>query len=427
MMTSTSIYQDNILMDGLGDILDRTEVAKKILHMPENPDNVGAIPYAQRLHLLYRLRYMHLPRIEEFRIAESIDIALRQGYDLRNPANAETWSMLTDEPLFQPRLKMPAGVVSIIGNSGTGKTEAITRILQSYPKQLIHHPRFPRIAGDHWQVSWMSITIPASGRSIDMARSLMDDWQRLMAPLGKTFSERFEKSLSREKLQGQRLLEEWRKVAESHSLGILHIDEIQNLFKLQTLEKRRKAKGVRGSDSGADPGLPIIEDQLLKWILTLTASWSMPIILSGTPDGFSALKHRMATSQRLVSLGHHTLPRFLHVEEPEFAKMFFPALISYQLLANPLKGTPDVARTLLNLTAGIPRMLVALWICAQRIAIERRDDTFRLQDLHTAAKTYMAPVMPAIAALASGDPYLMAQFEDLLPEDWDIWDQLVAK
>jgi hypothetical protein len=35
--------------------------------------------------------------------------------------------------------------------------------------------------------------------------------------------------------------------------------------------------------------------------------------------------------------------------------------------------------------------------------------------------------MPAIAALASGDPYLMAQFEDLLPEDWDIWDQLVAK
>lgn len=419
MNNSFLIYQENVLMDGLGEILDRTEVAKKILFMPEIPDNISTIPYSLRLHLLYKLRYLHLPRIEEFRIAESIDIALRQGYDLRNPANAETWSMLTDEPLFQPRLKMPAGLVSIIGNSGTGKTETITRILQSYPKQLIHHPEFPNMVGDHWQVSWMSITIPASGRAIDMARSLMDEWQRVMVPLGKSFCERFEKTLSRDKQKGELVLKEWHKVAKSHFLGILHIDEIQNLFKLLTLEKRRKS-GQRA----LDPGLPIIDDQLLKWILTVTAEWSMPIILSGTPDGFAALQRRMATSQRLVGLGYHSLSRFEHAEDPEFAKMFFPALISYQLLAHALKGTPDVARTLIELTAGIPRLLVALWVCAQRIAMERRDDTFRIEDIHIAANTYLAPVMPAVAALNSGNPDQMAQFEDLMPDDWDIWSQL---
>lgn len=76
---------------------------------------------------------------------------------------------------------------------------------------------------------------------------------------------------------------------------------------------------------------------------------------------------------------------------------------------------------MLELSAGVRRLMSALWVAGQRIALERSDDTFRMEDIHRAARTYLAPVGPAVAALRSGDPNLMRRYEDLMPRDSDFW------
>lgn len=421
-VTEGDPYSGNILIEGLGPIRSRAEWTESLFCLPPRPGSVASIPVHARMHWLMSVRDLHVPRQEELRLAESLDLSLRQGYRYRHPAAAATWATLTREPLAQQELRMPAGALTVVGHSGTGKTEAIRRILGCYPCQIMRHESFPNLLGPHYQVGWISVDVPASGRAVDLAAALMRAWQRAMVPAGGEHAQRFERSLALGRQQGARMLEEWRQVACSHFLGVLHLDEIQNLFKLMTLEQRRKRGRVGTREQSA--GLAIVEDQVLKWILSLTNEWGIPLCLSGTPDGIQALKTRFAIGQRLVSAGYHVMRPFSPEGDAELERSFLPALLSYQYVAHPLSASPELIEALMALTAGIPRLLVVLWIAAHRVAFERRDDTLRIEDLHRAAKTYLAPVMPAVQALRSSDPRLCERFEDLLPTGWDAWDSL---
>jgi hypothetical protein len=213
------------------------------------------------------------------------------------------------------------------------------------------------------------------------------------------------------------MLDEWRQVARAHFLGILHLDEVQNFFKLPNLAKRRKKNG-----SPEDIELSIVEDQCLKWILSLTNTWQIPVLLTGTPDGVGALTKRLANIQRFVMGGCCSYRHFERIDDPSYAKGFVEQLARYQFVATPLVVTSELLDLILLLTAGIPRLIVALWIAAHRVAFERPNgDDLRLEDLKKAADTYLAPVAPAVAALRSKDPRLMARYEDLVRRDDNYW------
>ena len=118
---------------------------------------------------------------------------------------------------------------AVVGHSGVGKTEAILRALNRYPKQVIVHEKFPRLEGSHPQVVWISVDVPASGKAIDLARNLMVAWD---AALHRAIPDREARFLDIPATRdGARLLDEWRQVAISHFLGVLHLDEVQNFFK----------------------------------------------------------------------------------------------------------------------------------------------------------------------------------------------------
>ena len=109
------------------------------------------------------------------------------------------------------------------------------------------------------------------------------------------------------------MLDEWRQVVSAYFLGALHLDEVQNFFKLPTLKKQRSK-----SSDAADLELSIIEDQCLKWMLKLTKTWKIPIIISGTSDGVGALMKRLANTQRFVSGGYHPIKHFESADDPAF-------------------------------------------------------------------------------------------------------------
>ncbi|MEB5964228.1 AAA family ATPase [Comamonas testosteroni] len=296
------------------------------------------------------------------------------------------------------------------GVSGSGKSEAILRCLGTYPQQVIPHKSFFKLAGGLQQVAWLSIDVPSSGRATDLAAALMTSWKKA------TNSTRFDRILAADRRHGSQMLEEWRQVASSHFLGLLHLDEIQNFFKLSTLDRRRKRKV-----GDAAPELSIVEDQCLKWILTLMNTWQIPLLVSGTPDGISALTRRLSNAQRIVTSGYHAFVHFTSATDAVYRRIFLRQLSTYQFVATPVNVTDELAQLIWEKTAGVQRLIIALWIAAHRVAFERKADDLQLDDFRVAADTYLSLVQPAVAALCSNDPQRLSRYEDLTPRDNSFW------
>ncbi|WP_322627863.1 hypothetical protein [Halothiobacillus sp.] len=105
-----------------------------------------------------------------------------------------------------------------------------------------------------------------------------------------------------------------------------------------------------------------------------------------------------------------------------------PELLKYQWVVHRLEDSRELRELIINLTAGIRRLIIALWIGAQRLALERSgDDGLRLEDIKEAGAYYLAPVRPAVEALKSGDPKLMSKYEDLFRVDDEFWFQFWAR
>ena len=404
-------YEGNILTSGLGAIRSIPEVLAGHTHLPLIPSSMGDIPRHVRLHLLMAVRDIHIPPLEERRIHETVSLLIRQGYRHRNPDSTATWGLVSGQAPRQGILLPTAWSGCVGGISGVGKTEACLRSLTCLP-QVIRHEHFPRVVGGLTQVAWQSVEVPPSGKAIHLARALMEVWEATTGE--RRFGNWLDKDTRRD---GMRALDEWRQVASSHFLGLLHLDEIQNMFKLQNLRQRKTRKGVSGL-----PELSIVEDCALRWILQLNNTAHIPLLVSGTPDGIGALSKRLSTLQRLNSFGYHELHpiAFVPGQDPPGGPLM-GVLARYQYVKTRLTVDDNVVRNIIDLTGGVQRLIIALWFAAHRVAFERDSDDLRLEDFHTAATTWLAPLIPAVAALRSRDPTKMALYHDLLPHNAAFW------
>lgn len=412
-------YAGNLLTAQLGPILSREETLTRLAFMPSPPENLSDVPRHIRRHMLMEIRDLHLPSLAGARVAETTDLLIRQSYRYRDPARAATWTTVANEP-YCTAPRQPAMAAVVVGYSGVGKTDAIKRALNMYPAQVITHAKFPKLVGPHHQIVWLSADVPASGRASDLAANLMRAFDEAMASYLPEQPSRFATLLSRDRRNGPQMLDEWRQVVAMHFLGVLHIDEVQNFFKLPTLEQRRKLKG----DGLIE--LRLIEDQALKSILTFTNTAQIPLLLSGTPDGVGALSKRLSNVQRFVSSGYHKMEPFWNASDKAF-EFFVDQLARYQFVGKRLVVGGELRALVFQLTAGIPRLMVALWIAAHLVAFERQIDDLRIDDFKRAARTHLAPVAPAVAALLSRDPLQMRRYEDLMPSDDGFWESLWSR
>lgn len=404
-------YTGNILIDQLREIPDRRRALQSLICRPEKPAQMEGVPKHIRLHQLFDVRDLHIPPLIEGQLLQSIDLMVRRGYKYRDPKIAKTWATISGETQQSVAQIPQAFAAAVEGISGVGKTQACLRCLNYFEQQTIEHSTFPRMVGAHQQVVRLSVEVPASGKASDLARSLMQAWQDA------TGSQRFAMWLNKDRIQdGMKALDEWRQVAVSHFLGILHLDEVQNLFKLKSLKQRTNRQGRTEA-----PELSIVEDQVLRWLLYLTNSGQIPLLVSGTPDGIGGLTKRLSTLQRLNTVGYHPFEPFSDPLASEFRKTFLPQLGQYQYVQNPLAVDDNLGKLIVDLTGGIHRVVIALWVAAHRVAFERRDDSLRLDDFVEAANTWLAPLAPAISAIRSKDAKKMSAYEDLVPRDTGFW------
>lgn len=405
-------YAGNILVSGLGDIPSPEDALISLITLPPHPGTLEGMPTYLRLHQLMSMRDFHLPPLIERQLLQTVDLMVRKGYHYRDPRLASTWSDISGEHQPRRNLLAPAFAAAVEGLSGVGKTQACIRSLLNFPHQVISHSEFPHLANGLQQAVWLSVEVPASGKAADLARALMEAWDDAMG------TKRFAKWLAKDKItNGMLALDEWRQVAVGHFLGVLHLDEIQNLFKLTSLKVRKDRKR-----SGETSELSIVEDQLLRWLLYLTNSGQIPLLVSGTPDGIGALTKRLSTLERITTMGYHRFDPFSNPLAPEF-QTFLGKLGKYQFVRHKIAVDDALAHLIIGLTGGIQRVIIALWFAAHRVAFERKSDDLRLSDFTDAAKTWLAPLAPAIAAVSSKDPEKMGRYEDLIRRDTTFWAQ----
>lgn len=409
-------YRNNLLISACGPILNNEELLKRLSYNPEVPSNLENMPVEIRKHQMMSTRLLHIPSKTGIEVAQSIDLMLRQGYVNRNPKEPTTWNALYNDLSFKLAPKMPPLASYICGISGSGKSMGVERPLQFIP-QVVTHQNFPHMQSSFTQLIWIKVDAPSSGKTSDFALSLMRETDRL---LNSTHFSKYYDGSNQNKV-GAQLLDLWLAKAKMHFLGLLVIDEVSNFFKIESLK-------VRMQKSATPEKLPlrIVDDETIKFCLNLNNTSSIPLIAIGTPDGMQAFATRLSTAERLITGGYHEFLNAKSSKDSYFEKYMMNTLFKYQWFPEKLENTDELIDLVYRLSAGVPRIYIALWYLAHRSAFDRGAKSLAAEDFLHASNTYMAPLRPAINALISNKPNMLSVYEDLLPRDDAFWASLFA-
>ena len=402
------VYGDNILLQPLGPPLKTRELPGRLSVSIPKPTPDFFQHRTACLHALETLDDLFVPCPSNMAFAISLDLMLRKGYRYRSPTLPSTWSTLYGNP--RPATS-PAMMLHMGGLSGTGKSRGIQRVLEGY-KQTAVHAKFPGFVGPLAQLVWMKVDVPATGRLVDLALTLMMETDRALG------TDLFKDVLRKGTGRGLPLFNHWLSVAKRHFLGVLVLDEIQNLFSVAPVKVRKVA--LRPGTAAEAP-LKVKDDEALKTILTLSNMWAIPLVLSGTPDGISALTTRFSTLQRFGSCGSHTMVRTTSVDDLYYRKCLFPELNQLVYCRNPIADETAMMEKLLKVSGGIRRVMSHAWRFGQRVMLEQAGVAtnqlkFEPRHLEMAANVYMKELQPAIKALDGDDIFAMRRYQDLVTQ-----------
>lgn len=397
-------HRDNALITACGKPLEPVEIGKRLIYLPPQPDQSFDVSRGEMKHLLADVRRMHIPTATGIEIAETIGDMLVQGYVHRNPKDPSTWrriySTIGAQAAFSP-IQLGATVTGI---SGAGKSTAIERALNLYP-QVVLHEHLPGLARPSPQLLWLKVDAPSSGKLVDLVDNLS---QATDAALGTAHTANL---FTGRRPSGSALAHRWLQMISCNFLGILVLDELQNLFKIATKAERTAASRRPG---GQRPQLRIVDDEALKFLLTLTNFAKIPTLYCSTPDGLAALNTRMSTAQRMLTAGFYTVPHAKSADDDFFRKRLFPVLCQYQCLPGKLPASDELRRLLFDVSAGVPRIAVTAWILAGERAIKRNAGGLSFEDFQHVRSHELGPLRPAVEALLSDDPRRLQIYEDLM-------------
>src|SRR4030095_3827319 len=221
-------YQGNPLIEALPQIWTRAKVEEMLAFFPPYSEVDRKSDDELRVHLIERAREFFIPQGIHLEVEIRVSCMLRRGYMQRNPlargfgpeinSQIETLRIQQARKVFLPS---KARGFAVVGISGVGKSTTLERILQFYP-QVIWHSQY----GDQplilKQLVWLKLDCPKDGSIKGLC---LNFFQTVDDVLGTNYYDRYTSS----RRTVDELLPTMARVAALHCLGMLVIDEIQNL------------------------------------------------------------------------------------------------------------------------------------------------------------------------------------------------------
>lgn len=383
-------YADNPFIWALPPIRDTKTTIKELRALPAFQEHEINLPAHLRVHAMQRLLTQFFqPFSKHITLETRLSILIRQGYIGRNPATPDFIKHLNNgfDRIKNKDINItPSQIVNItsnsfgiVGTSGCGKSLALRRILEGYPK-AIYHPELHL-----YQVPWLKLECPSDG---SLKQLCINFFVALDNRLGTKYRRRFGKS----RTSPNELVADMAHLSQLHGIGVLVIDEIQNL-EVQ-------------SDDG--------EKEMLNFFVTLVNDVGIPVVLVGTPKARRLFAKDFSHARRSSGLGSVT---WEPMKQDANWKELTTLLWEYQWIKNKAILTDDIRQALYDCSQGVIDILIKLFVLCQWRAILTKAEVISAALILQVYKDEFTAIHPMIAALKSGDPDKIAMYGDLKMPD----------
>lgn len=387
-----SEFSGNPLIEALPPIPDSEAWMRVLESVPTIDVCERQLPVHLRTQCTMRLLRFFQPLPQHIELAGRVDLILRQGYLERNPLNGDRVKIMQRAYEHHPfgGGATTAGFVearpifssSVVGVSGVGKTTTVRRILGAYPP-VIYHPKYHL-----HQVVWLKLDCPPDGSLKQLLANLVAEFDRL---LGTDFSREIKSRTALEEIH--QLVNQ---LAAVYNLGVLVIDEIQNLS-----VKRSGGREV-----------------MMNFFQELCNELNVPVLLMGTMKAARVLQLDFRQARRNAAIGSFTWDR---LKNDNIWKLLLESLWRFQWVRNPASLNTEMTDYLHERTQGLVAVLITAFSLAQMRAINAETETLTKKLFDTIFERELKPIHPMLKALRSGDPRRIARYEDIaLPQVGDL-------
>lgn len=382
-------YRNNPLLEALPPIWDDKAVVNRLASKPIYNASERNLPTHLRLHCVQRIsRDFFRPLSRHLELQQSLSRLIRDGYVGRNPltpnyafrARKDAYELIVKGNTSGYPVNTPTSAgFALVGISGIGKSSSLLRILQMYPQVILHRKYKGQDMPAPYQIVWLKMDCPHDGSIRGLCLNF------LLAVDSLVGTKYYKKNASK---NPDELLPIMAQAAAVHCLGVLVIDEIQNL---------QEAKDDRAA-------------QMLNFFVQLVNTIGLPVVLVGTYKALPALNGEFRNARRNSGQGDATWHHFKKDGEWEW---LLQGLWKYQW--TNIKS--DLDQTFIDVmydeSQGISDIAVKLFMLAQWRALDKELDRITPELIRSVARDRLTLIRPALEALRSGKKRLIQKFADI--------------
>ena len=380
------MHTGNPLVDTLPRIRSDAEWVAQLLRAPAFDLNERKLEAHLRSYKVSKLKRLFIPTPQHYKFGRRLDQLIRCGYEHRNPLLPARAALL--QAAFERMQRSgeatpivftdadPMWSYALIGCSGAGKSTTAESVLGSYP-QRIFHPHY-----NITQVVWIKVDCPKGGGIRDLALSFVQAFDKVLGQKGNNYS----------RMNAQELTALAHLLAVAHHLGVVVLDELQNLS--------AKKSGGR--------------EEMLNWFQELVNLFKLPVVLLGTYKAKAVLQLDLRHGRRAGVTGSEIWDPLKR--GPEFDYLM-KKIWYYSWLRNVGELTEELLQAIYEETQGIRAFMVDMFLVVQLHALWKGLETITPELFKSVARAEFSTVQPMLNALRSKDPNRQKKFEDLVSYD----------
>lgn len=348
-----SEYQGNPLIEALPEKICDQDIVQKLSYYPDYDPKTRNHSVEQRTEYLTRITHLRQPLPEYISCFRFMETAIKEGYLSKNPLNPITHNFLQYPILSAPTIEQKIGSftpngcgITIVGESGVGKSCMLNQILHCFP-QVIQHRSYNNKCLSFQQVVWIKVDCPHDSSVRGLCHSIIAELDDACST----------KTNPAKNIAG--LLDQIEAKIKSSFLGILVIDEMQNL-------KIAKTGG---------------EQNLLRFLHSLVNNIGVPIVFCGNPPLDQILSKEIKSARRAENGG------FIEMNHLKYDGLWDLVLEPLWELQWTNVETPlitDLSKKLHTLSVGNLDVAVRIYKQSQNIVIGTGDERITITVLDEA-------------------------------------------
>ena len=344
-----AIYADNPWIEALPNIPSDHELFKNLEEKIPYEETECELPNYIRKESVHSLTQLLVPLSQNGEIARKVYSAIREGYLNRNPLSQRMKTVssqlqqcvIAHDSSFRSLSNSNANAngFCIVGDSGLGKTTAVNKALNIFP-QVITHQHYRDMPFNSCQLVWLRLECPHDCSVKALTTDFFVQFDRVMK------DNTYHKYAAGGRTSIDQMIPQMALIAQRHGLGLLIIDEIQNL-------SRAKSGGA---------------EKMLSFIVQLVNTIGVPVLLMGTPNAVPFLSANLMTIRRSAGQQGMTKLHPLALDSSDWHRLL-KSLWKYQWTQFQAPLTDELSAILHEYSAGNVDAAIKLYMQAQRIAI----------------------------------------------------------